>query len=162
LYNSGMTKLPLPDEQPITVSALRRMRARVAGEIEMHSREVDRLRATLIHIDATLMLFDPATDPNDIRTVRRHPQRKEWFARGEVTRRIYEAYRKDGIIWPRQVARQAMADKGISEADSKIAQEIIATFAHVAAYLTRCGKLVKIGRGAGARWKIAPAEPELL
>jgi hypothetical protein len=157
-----MMKLPLPDEQPITVSALRRMRAKVAGEIEMHSREVDQLRATLIHIDATLRLFDPETDPNDIRTVRPYPRRKEWFARGEVTRRIYEAYRKDGIIWPRQVARQAMADKGISEADSKIAQEIIATFAHVAAYLTRCGKLVKIGRGAGARWKIAPTEPELL
>lgn len=156
-----MTKLPLPDEQPITVSALRRMRAKVAGEIEMHSRETDRLRATLIHIDATLRLFDPETDPNDIRSVRRHPSRKEWFARGEVTRRIYEAYRKDGIIWPRQVARQAMADKGISEADSKIAQEIIAIFAHVAAYLTRCGKLVKIGRGPSARWKIAPTEPEL-
>jgi predicted metal-dependent HD superfamily phosphohydrolase len=156
-----MTNLPLPDEQPITVSALRRMRAKIAGEIEMHSREVDRLRATLIHIDATLRLFDPETDPNDIRAMRRYPQRKEWFARGEVTQRIYEAYRKDSIIWPRQVARQAMADKGISEADSKIAQEIIATFAHVAAYLTRRGKLVKIGGGADARWTIAQTEPEL-
>jgi hypothetical protein len=54
-----------------------------------------------------------------------------------------------------------MADKGISEADKKIAQEIIATFAHVAAYLTRRGKLVKVGRGAGARWQLAPTEPEL-
>ena len=72
-----MTNLPLPDEQPITVSALRRLRAKIAGEIEMHSREVDRLRATLIHIDATLRLFDPETDPNDIRAMRRYPQRKE-------------------------------------------------------------------------------------
>ena len=92
---------------------------------------------------------------------RRYPRRTEWFARGEVTRCLYEACRNDGVIWPRELARRAMADKGISEADKKIAQEVIATFAHVAAYLTRRGKLVKIGRGPGARWKLAPDEPEL-
>jgi hypothetical protein len=156
-----MAKLPLPDEQPIAVNALRNMRAKIAGEIEMHSRELDRLRATLVHIDATLWLFDPATEPSDIPALRRYPRRTKWFAHGEVTRRLYEAFRKEGIIWPRQVAQRAMADRGISEADKKIAQEIIATFAHVAAYLTRRGKLVKIGRGAGARWKLAPDEPEL-
>jgi hypothetical protein len=32
-----MAKLPLPDEQPIPVSALRNMRSRIAGEIAMHS-----------------------------------------------------------------------------------------------------------------------------
>src|SRR4051794_32970725 len=157
-----MMKLPLPDEQPIAVNALRRMRVKIAGEIEMHARQLDRLRATLIHIDATLWLFDPKGDPNDIPALRRYPRRTDWFARGEVTRRFYEAIRTDGIIWPRELARRAMADKGISEADKKIAQEIIATFAHVAAYLTRRGKLVKIRRGAGARWKLAPDEPELL
>ncbi len=156
-----MAKLPLPDEQPIAVNALRNMRAKIADEIEMHSRELDRLRATLVHIDATLWLFDPATEPSDIPALRRYPRRTKWFAHGEVTRRLYEAFRKEGIIWPRQVAQRAMADRGISEADKKIAQEIIATFAHVAAYLTRRGKLVKIGRGAGARWKLAPDEPEL-
>jgi hypothetical protein len=157
-----MTKLPLPAEQPIAVNALRRMRAKIAGEIAMHTRELDRLRATLVHIDATLWLFDPKTDPNDIPSLRCYPRRTEWFARGEVTRRLYEACRNDGVIWPRELARRAMADKGISEADKKIAQEVIATFAHVAAYLTRRGKLVKIGRGPGARWKLAPMEPELL
>jgi hypothetical protein len=156
-----MAKLPLPDEQPIAVGALRRMRAKVSGEIELHTRELDRLRATLVHIDATLWLFDPATDPNDVPALRRYPTRTEWFARGEVTRRLYEAIRTDGVIWPREMARRAMADKEISEADAKIAQEVIATFAHVAAYLTRRGKLVKIGKGAGARWKLAPDEPEL-
>ena len=156
-----MMKLPLPDEQPVAVNALRRMRAKIAGEIDMHARELGRLRATLIHIDATLRLFDPETDPHDIPALRQHPRRTKWFAHGEVTRRIYEAGRDDGVVWPRELARRAMADKGISEADKKIAQEVIATFAHVAAYLTRRGKLVKIGRGPGARWTLAPDEPEL-
>ena len=56
-----MAKLPLPDEQPIAVNALRNMRSRIAGEIEMHSREIDRLRAELVHLDATMQLFDPET-----------------------------------------------------------------------------------------------------
>ena len=156
-----MVKLPLPDEQPTAVNALRRMRARIAGEIEMHTREISRLRVELVHLDATLRLFDPATNPNDIPATRRYPRRTEWFARGEVTRRLYETLRIDGVIWPREVARRAMADKNIPETDKRIAQEIIATFAHVAAYLTRRGKLVKIGKGANARWKLPPVEPEL-
>ena len=58
-----MPKLPLPDEQPIAVNALRNMRANIAGKIAMHTREIDRLRAQLIHLDATLRLFDPETEP---------------------------------------------------------------------------------------------------
>src|SRR4051794_33295311 len=96
LHNSGMMKLPLPDEQPIAVNALRRTRAKITGEIELHTRELDQLRATLIHINATLWLFDPETDPNDIPALRRYPRRTEWFARGEVTRRLYEACREEG------------------------------------------------------------------
>jgi hypothetical protein len=61
-----MAKLPLPDEQPIAVNALRNMRSRIAGEIEMHSREIDRLRAELVQLDATMQLFDPETDPTDV------------------------------------------------------------------------------------------------
>jgi len=146
-----MAKLPLPDEQPTAVNALRNMRAKIAGKIAMHTREVDRLRAELIHLDATLRLFDPETDPNDIPAVRQYPKRTEWFASGEVTRRLYEAYRNEGIIWPNAVARRAIADNGIPETDSKVVQDIISIFAHVAAYLTRRGKLVKIGKGKDAR-----------
>jgi hypothetical protein len=55
-----MAKLPFPDEQPIAVNALRNMRAKISGKIAMHTREIDRPRAELIHIDATLRLFDPS------------------------------------------------------------------------------------------------------
>jgi len=157
-----MAKLPLPDDQPTAVNALRNMQAKIAGKIAMHTREIDRLRAELIHLDATLRLFDPETDPNDILAVRYYPKRTEWFARGEVTRRLYEAFRTQGIIWPHEVARRAMAENGISETDKKVGQDIISIFSHVAAYLTRRGKLVKIGKGKDARWKVASDEPELL
>ncbi len=48
----------------------------------MHSREIDRLRAEIVHLDAVLRLFDPETDPTDIPALCRHPRRTEWFARG--------------------------------------------------------------------------------
>src|SRR3954469_13777958 len=137
-----MAKLPFPGEQPIAVNALRNMRAKITGKIAMHSREIDRLRAELIHIDATLRLFDPETDPSDVPALRRYPRRTEWFARGEVTQRVYEAFREQEVIWPRQIAKQAMREKGISEADKKILRDIIARFTNVAYDLTRRGKLV--------------------
>src|SRR3954454_224693 len=79
------------------------MRSRIAGEIEMHSREIDRLRAELVHLDATMQLFDPETDPTDVPALRRYPRRTEWFARGEVTQRVYEAFREQEVIWPREI-----------------------------------------------------------
>jgi hypothetical protein len=157
-----MAKLPLPDEQPTAVNALRNMRARIAGEIEMYSREIDRLRAELVHLDATMQLFDPETEPSNIPALRRYPRRTRWFARGEVTQRIYEAFREQEVIWPRDIAKQAMLENGIAEADKKVRKNITALFTNVTYYLTRRGKLVKIGRGEDARWKLAPPEPELL
>jgi hypothetical protein len=41
-----MAKLPLPDEQPIAVSALRAMRAKITGEIDMRTLEIPQLSQT--------------------------------------------------------------------------------------------------------------------
>ena len=155
-------KIPLPDEQPNTVNALRNKRASIAGEIAMHDREIDRLRADLVHLDATMRLFDPDTDPGGIPALRRYPRRTEWFAKGEVTRRVYDALRANEIICPREIAKAAMAAKGISETDKAMRKTISARFARVCYDLTRRGRLQKIGQGEGARWKLAPKERDLL
>lgn len=154
--------LPLPDEQPIAVNALRNKRAAITGEIAMHDREIDRLRADLVHLDATLRLFDPDTDPGGIPALRRYPRRTEWFARGEVTRRVYEALRASEIICPREIAKEAMAEKGVSETDKATRKNIGARFTRVCYELTRRGRLDKIGSGAEVRWKLAPKEPDLI
>jgi hypothetical protein len=113
-----MAKLPLPDEQPLAVYALRIMRPRIAGEIAMHSREIDRLRAELVHLDATLRLFDPATDPNGVPAPRRYPKLTAWFARGAITRCAYEALRDAGIGSLCDLAKRAMAEKGLHKPGS--------------------------------------------
>ena len=152
----------LTDEQPVAVNALRNKRSAIAGEIEMHSREIDRLRGELIHLDATLRLFDPATDPQGIPALLRHPRRTEWFARGEVTQRIYEALRSGEPISPRQVAYDAIEAKGIAAPDSATKRDIVARFTNVMYDLTRRGLAEKIGHGPGARWKLAAREAELI
>jgi hypothetical protein len=155
-------KIPLPDDQPVTVNALRNKRAAITGEIAMHDREIDRLRADLVHLDATMRLFDPDTDPGGIPALRRYPRRTEWFARGEVTHRVYDALRANEIIWPREIAKTAMAEKGISETDKAMRKAISARFARVCYDLTRCGRLERIGQGDEARWKLAPKERDLI
>jgi hypothetical protein len=157
-----MLKLPLPDEQPVAVNALRNKRASITGEIAMHEREIDRLRADLVHLDATMRLFDPDTDPGGIPALRRYPRRTEWFARGEITQRVREALRDTEIIWPREIAKAAMVAKGIPETDKAMRKNINARFTRVCYELTRRGQLEKIGHGEGMRWKLAPREPDLI
>jgi hypothetical protein len=128
----------------------------------MHSREIDRVRAELVHLDATMRLFDPDTDPSDVPALRRYPRCTEWFARGEVTQRVYEALRGGQVIWPREIAKAAMAEKGFPDTEKKVTRDIIARFTNVAYDLTRRGKLVKVGHGSGTRWKLAPREPDLI
>ena len=84
-----------------------------------------------------MRLFDPGTEPDDIPAIRGYPRRTEWFARGEVMRRVYEALRENKIIWPREIAKAAMAEKGIPETDKAIRKDIVSRFTNVVYDLTR-------------------------
>lgn len=157
-----MEKLPLPEEQPVAVNALRNKRSRITGEIEFHSREIDRLRSELVHLDFVLRLFDPATEPEAVPGLQYRQRRTEWFARGEVTQRIYAEIRANGSVLPRDLAKRAMVEKGIPEQDRAVRQDIINRFANVCHDLSRRGRLEKIGHGPGARWKLPAIESDLL
>jgi hypothetical protein len=156
-----MQKLPLPDEQPVAVNALRTKRAEITGQIAMHEREVDRLRAELVHVDATLRLFDPGTDPADIGALRRFPRRTEYFARGEVTRMVYDALRAAPEIRAQDLADVAMRAKGLPDTDRAQRREFVNRFLNVMGDMKRRGNLVKIGNGPGVRFKLAPREADL-
>jgi hypothetical protein len=53
---------------------------------------VAQLRADLVHLDATLRLFDPKAEPEAI-PVRRPYRRRRWFSDGELPRRILSTMR---------------------------------------------------------------------
>jgi hypothetical protein len=154
--------LPLPDEQPVAVNALRNKRAEIAGMIAMYEREVDRLRAELVHVDATMRLFDPGTDPAAIEPLRRFPRRTEYFARGEVTRRVYDALRDAPEVRAQDIADQAMRDKGLPDTDRAQRREFVNRVLNVMGDMKRRGKLVKIGRAPEVRFKLPLRDSELL
>ena len=158
-----MPKLPppFPAKQPVAVNALCNKRAEITGLIAMHEREVDRLRAELVHVDATMRLFDPGTDPAAIEPLRRFPRRIKYFARGEVTKRVYDALRDAPEIRAQELADQAMRDKGMPETDRAQRREFVNRFLNVMGDMKRRGKLAKIGRRPGVRWRIAAREPGL-
>lgn len=145
--------LPLPDDQPVAVNALRNKRSRLAGEIAIHTREIERLRVEIIHLDSVLRLFDPAVEPSDLPAIEGR-RRTEWFARGEVTRRVYEVLRDEGFIVPRVLALALMAEKNIDKLDRQTREDIVNRVANVCHDLARRKKLVKVGRGREARWKL--------
>ena len=155
-------KLPLPNDEPVTVNSLRNRRSRLAGEIEYHNREIDRLRSAIVHLDFVLQLYDPGTPPDDLPALHFRQRRTEWFARGEVTRRVFDAIRASGSVLPRDLAKVAMAEKNIPETDRAVRQDIINRFANVCHDLTRRKRLEKIGNGPGSRWKLPEIEPDLI
>jgi hypothetical protein len=89
-----------PAFSPVAVNALKNKRADLAGQIEMHNREVDRLRA-----DATLRLFDPYIQPDEIASRKRYPRRTDYFARGELTRLVFDAIPRIGLHGGRRACR---------------------------------------------------------
>src|SRR5439155_19434842 len=104
-------KTPIPNEQPVAVNALSNKRAQIAGMIAMHEGEARQLRAELIHIDAVLRLFDPETDPEGLPIRKAFPRRMAYFAKGQVSRRVYDAIR-DGTTSANELADAATSQKG--------------------------------------------------
>jgi hypothetical protein len=154
--------LPLPDEQPVAVNALRNKRSQLAGDIEYHEREIDRLRADLMHLDAVLRLFDPDTNPDDIMPRGQLPRRSHYFAKGEQTRRVFDAIRNHGTVSAVEIAAQAMADKSIPETARKMRREFISRFTGILHDQMRRGTIERIGEKRDVRWKIAAREAELI
>jgi hypothetical protein len=150
-----------PPFSPVAVNALRNKRADLAGQIEMHNREIDRLRSELVHLDATLRLFDPYIQPDEIASRKRWPRRTDYFARGELTRLVFEALRERGTTAAGELAAAAMTARSIPDTDNQIRRDFVARFLNTLHDLLRRGTVEKIGQGRGVRWKLAEREPEL-
>ena len=137
------------------VSALVRKRAELAGEIAAAERHLERLRINLVHLDATLRLFDPDAVPEDIPPKR--PRRKGWFADGELPRRVLNILRGAAPepLGCAEIARRLMTERGMDAADVP-ALRIVEKRVH--GYLTRRsrGLVERVqGEGRSVRWRVA-------
>jgi hypothetical protein len=101
------------------IGALRNKWAELAGTLRQLEQQLERQRANLAHVDATMRLFDPDIRPNDIRP-KQSRARNAWFRPGECLRLIYDELR--GATQPvttRELAERIMRVKAIPAADDR-------------------------------------------
>jgi|SRR5580693_3279305 hypothetical protein len=97
------------------VSALRNKRAEVAGHIHDLEKKVRTWRARLAHIDETIRIFSPETDPESIPPKRTY-RRARYFSRGEFARLCLDALRKaDGPVTTAEIVASIIAAKGLPD-----------------------------------------------
>lgn len=104
--------------RPNTVSALRDKRGEIAGLIDALQ---DQLRAAMIdldHIDATLRMFDPEIELDEIRP-KPLPPRHHAF-KGQVTRSILAMLRSEGAMDAKAITIRLMAERELNAADKAL------------------------------------------
>ena len=135
------------------ISGLREKRSAVAGQIIEFRRQAEQLEADLFHIDAVLRLYE--VEPGDIPTKGRVPKRSAYFARNEITRRIYEALRTQADVSAVEIAAKAMRDKGLDpETNKKVRTNFAQRFLTSLHDLRKTGRVECVGSGQGVRWRV--------
>src|SRR5579863_4130126 len=101
----------MSEHNTFVISGLKEQRSAIAGRIVDLRRELDKLHADLVHVDAVLRLYD--VEPAEIPTKGRMPVRSAYFGRNEISRRCRDMLRERGSIRADEVAVRAMRDKGL-------------------------------------------------
>ena len=78
--------------EPHVIDALRGKRSELSGIVSHLEQQIVHHRASLVHLDAAMRLFDPDLVPEAIRS-RQHRPRSVWFRPGECLRLIHDVLR---------------------------------------------------------------------
>ena len=140
--------------EPIIIHALKQKRAEVSGRIADLEERTKQMRADLVHIDATLVLFDPEARPDEIRPKKALKGRTGYFKAGEISRRCREAVRVSAEpLSCDDVVRQTMVDKGLDLDDKVLRQDLGQRFLWALTRMAKTGVVARVGRGIGTRWE---------
>ncbi len=134
------------------LAALRERRAAIAGEITQAERHLRHLRETIVHVGATLRLFDPNADP--VKIVGKRPyKRVKLFGAGKLNRPILDAMRKgERPMTTGEIVAAIIADLGDgADAAKGMTNRVRANLA----YLARVGgRIAKEGERADTKWSL--------
>lgn len=134
------------------LTALRKKRATIAGEIVHLERQIRHRKDMLVHVDATSRLLDPSVDLDAIPN-KRPPQRIRLFRQGELGRMIKDAIRRNGGEASMHEIVSALLAAGGHGED---ARKTVAPRARSnLAYQVRQGTVTKDGKQRDARWRLA-------
>lgn len=138
------------------LSGLVEKRAELAGEAAALERRLAELRASLGHLDATILLFDPGHRPGGI-PPKRPPPAPGPFGHGELTRLVY------GLLWEAgapldaaTVAARVIAAKGLDAGDAALAADVRERVRD--ALRKKAGTVPRRMTldGGGVKWSVAP------
>ena len=132
--------------------ALRERRASLDGELRECERRLRYLKEMLGHLDATLGLLDPSSDPKAIKAKRPY-KRVKLFGAGKLNRLILDALRRaNGPLSTQGVIDAVVADVGIGpDAVAGMRGRIRSNLLYLAKVR---GSVVKEGERETARWSI--------
>jgi hypothetical protein len=141
----------------VTLNTLLRKRADVVFDIAEAEKAVERLRTELVYLDAVIRMFQPAIAEGEMPVrLRRTRNASPYFARGELTKRIYDALRERSIIGSADIAADAMRAKGINpEADNATRKDFVRRVSVQLNSLALQGKVERVGKGRSQRWRLA-------
>ncbi len=141
---------------PQVIGALREKRAEISGAVRQIEQQLAQHRSHLAHLDATMRLFDPAIQPDEIRPRCPHP-RHAWFRPGECLRLIYDELREALEPLPtRELVERIIKRRAIDPGDERgrdlIQRTILSSLNRASAMITR------VQRGDGTVcWQLAQA-----
>lgn len=138
------------------IYALRRKRAHLAGEIEAAQRAIQKQRATLATLDAVIRMFEPASNPELIPSIRPVSARDPLFRKGETTRLVLSALREAGKpVRVAQINAYVLAAKGLEGADDRIKTRVAEKVRTVLKRHARAGTVRKIVDWPDTWWELA-------
>jgi hypothetical protein len=140
--------------EPHVVSALCIKRAEISGHIAELERKINRQRAALANVDATIRLFSPGTNPDAIPPKRAY-RRTRYFARNELSRLMRDALRTASMpLTSAEIAAAVMQAKGMPANDTAFKEIVAARALTVLRRLAKRGAAVKSGTSRDAKWAL--------
>jgi hypothetical protein len=137
------------------MNALVAKRAEIVFEITEAEKRIDQLRAELVHLDAVLRMFRPDFKTEGLPIRHRRPTKSPYFAHGELTKRIFDAFRERGTVTSFEVAADAMREKGLDpDNDKPTRTDFVRRVSLALGDMQRKGKVEKIGRRRAMRWRL--------
>lgn len=135
------------------LSGLMAKRAELSGRVEILQREIREAVLAIDHIDASIRMFDPDADLEDIKP--KLPPRHSAF-RGEVSRLVLNALRKSGKPMPvSELTMHVLAGRGLTAEDRPFVRVLSRRVGACLRNLRKKG-LVEMTRIVGqvGRWEI--------
>ncbi len=135
------------------VLALIAKRAEIQGYIQDLETKARRWRTRLAHIDASITIFSPETDPEAIQPKRLY-RRGQYFRRGEFARLCLDVLREAGApITTAEVVAGVIRAKGLPD-DPALAANLTEKGLASLREKQKAGVVIKSGATIGAKWQL--------